>query len=413
MAVSPVFAALLSEEVARIYEEAELRILRALVDMLSRGITEDWWERDVLERLQTLRPQVLAILAKSNPEAAAAIMSAIDEAYGLGALAAYAEVGTQAVPVAHQAAVSALATATLGKTVEAAPHILRRVMDGAREVVAEVLRGTTTGTLLKQDALQRALSGLVRRGFAQVPVGRGTMSASDYARMAVRTGTAQAMIAGHVQAVKDLGLNLITITPGPRACKVCDEWAGKVLSTDGTPAGRYLLEGNGREAEVWVTVDGTLEEARAAGWGHPNCRCAIRAFVPGLSRRRDVTERPAWDEKGYQAQQTQRGIERAIRRAKELEAVAVTPEAKRAARVGVRDAQARMRAHLAEHPFLKRQSAREQVLRVDDEPERPRAQEPSPTPRPPGPTDAEKVRNAEVMFGTNSPQHRAAKRRWG
>lgn len=413
MAVSPVFAALLSEEVARIYEEAELRILRALVDMLSRGITEDWWERDVLERLQTLRPQVLAVLAKANPEAAAAITAALEEAYGIGALAAYHEVGSQAVPVAHQAAVSALATATLGKTVEAAPFILRRAEDAAREVVAEVLRGTTTGTLLKRDALQQAMNGLVRRGFAQVPVGRGQMGAADYARMAVRTGTAQAMIAGHVQAVNDLGLNLVTITPGPRACKVCDEWAGKVLSTDGTPAGRYLLEGHGSQAEVWVTVDGTLDEARAAGWGHPNCRCAIRAFVPGLSRRRDVTDRPEWDERGYQAQQTQRGLERAIRRAKELEAVAVTPEAKRAARQNVREAQARMREHLDKHPFLKRQSAREQVLRVDDADSRPRASEPSPTPRPPGPSDAEKVRNAEVMYGTNSPQHREAKRRWG
>ncbi|UVK61342.1 minor capsid protein [Microbacterium phage Gingerbug] len=365
MAVSPIFAALLSEEVARIYEDAELRILQRLVAMLSEGITDDWWERDVLERLQTIRQEVLATLAKVNPEAAAAITAALEEAYGIGGLAAYREVGAQAIPVAHEAAVTALATATLGKTVEAAPHLLRSVEDAARTVVAEVLRGTTTGTLLKRDALQRALNGLVRNGFAQVPVGRGRMGAADYARMAVRTGTAQAMIAGHTQALKDLGQNLVTITPGPRACKVCDEWAGKVLSIDGTPAGRYLLPGEGREAEVWVTVDGTLDQARAAGWGHPNCRCAIRAYVVGISRRRDVTERPAWDEKGYQAQQEQRGIERAIRRAKELEAVALTPEAKAAARANVRAAQARMREHLSKHPFLKRQSAREQVLRPD------------------------------------------------
>jgi len=366
MAVSPIFAASLSEEVARIYEDAELRILSALVAMLQDGITEDWWERDVLERLQTLRPQVLAMLAKVNPQAAAAITAAMEEAYGIGALAAYREVGTQAVPVAHQAAVTALATATLGKTVEAAPFILRAAEDAARAVVSEVLRGTTTGTLLKRDALQRALNGLVRNGFAQVPVGRGKMGAADYARMAVRTGTAQAMIAGHVTALKDLGQNLVTITPGPRACKVCDEWAGKVLSTDGTPAGRYLLPGEGSEAEVWVTVDGTLDEARAAGCFHPNCRCAIRAYIVGLSRRRDVTDRPKWDEKGYQAQQEQRGIERAIRRAKELEAVALSPEAKAAARQNVKAAQARMREHMNRHPFLKRQSAREQVLRPDD-----------------------------------------------
>lgn len=369
MAVSPIFTGGLAEEVARIYEEAELRILERLMALLVKGIDgdADWWERDVLERLQTLRPQVLAILAQTNPAAAAAITAALEEAYGVGMLAAYAEVGTQAVPIAHTAAVEALAAATLGKTVEAAPFILRAAEDAVRNVVAEVLRGTVTGTLLKRDALQRALNGLVREGFATVPVGRRTMGAADYARMAVRTGTAHAMIGGHVQAVKDLGLNLVTITPGPRACKVCDEWAGKVLSVDGTPAGRYLLESTSGDGprEVWVTVDGSLDEARAAGCFHPNCRCAIRAYLPGLTKRRDVTDRPAWDEEGYHAQQGQRGIERGIRRAKERLAVAVTPEAEREARRAIKEGQARMRAHLAEHPYLKRQSAREQVLRAD------------------------------------------------
>lgn len=365
MPVSPIFAASLAEEVARIWEEAELRILERLVAMLSRGVNEDWWERDVLERLQTLRPTILAALREANPAAAQAITAALEEAYGVGMLQAYREVGTQAVPIAHSAAVEALAAATLGATVDAAPHILRSTEDAARRVVAEVLRGTTTGTLLKRDALQRALNGLVRDGFRTVPVGRGTMSASDYARMAVRTGTAQAMIAGHVQGISDLGLSLVTITPGPRACKVCDEWAGKVLSTDGTPAGRYLLPQVNGDGEEWVTVDGTLDEARAAGVYHPNCRCAIRAYLVGVTRRRDVTDRPKWDEKGYHAQQAQRRLEKGIREAKMREAVAVTEEAKRDARRLVKERQAKMRAHLANHPFLKRQSAREQVLRPD------------------------------------------------
>ena len=365
MSVSPIFAASLAEEVARIYEDAELRILERLVAILTEGIDGDWWERDVLKRLQTIRPQVLAVLQDVNPAAADAIRAAFEEAYGVGMLAAYAEVGTQAVPVAHTSAVTALATATLGKTAEAGPFILRAAEDAARTVVAEVLRGTVTGTTLKQDALQRALNGLVREGFATVPVGRGKMSAADYARMAVRTGTAQAMIEGHAMAIQDLGLDLCTINPGPRACKTCDGWAGKVLSLGGTPVGEQTVEGSGREPLVVVKVDGTLAQARAAGWGHPNCRCSIRAFVPGITSRREVTDRPKWDEKGYQAQQDQRALERGIRRAKERQAVAVTPEAKRQAARAVKEGQARMRAHLDRHPFLKRQSAREQVLRPE------------------------------------------------
>lgn len=365
MAVSPQWAASLAEETARIYEGAELRILQQIAAALSAGVDDPWWERDVLQRLQTIRPQVLAVLQKVNPQAAAAIASALEEAYAVGTLSAVRDLGTQAVPVAHQEAVSALAAATVAKTGEAMPRILRAADDVAAQVVARVLQGTVTGTTLRRDALQQALNGLARAGLRGVQVGRGEMGLADYARMALRTGTAQAMIDGHTESLGRLGVDLVTVRPGPRACEVCDDWAGKVLAVSGR-AGLVTVEsfaGSGPKV-LQVRVDATLQEARRAGWGHPNCRCSIAGYMPGITKRSSVTDRPEWDRVGYEAQQTQRRLERRIREAKSLEVVALTPEAQREARQRVRAAQAAMRSHMDRYPFLKRQSAREQLLRA-------------------------------------------------
>jgi hypothetical protein len=365
MAVSPSWASSLAEEVARIYEAAELRILERIAAVLASGITDPWWERDVLQRLQTLRPQVLATLQQANPEAARAILAALEEAYAVGTLGAFRDVGSQEVPIVHQAAVEALAAATVGKVGEGMPRILRAADDVAGQVIQKVLGGTVTGSLLRRDALQQALNGLARAGLQGVQVGRGTMGLADYARMAVRTGTAQAMVEGHTAGIQSLGLDLCTIQPGPRACNICDDWAGKVLAISG-PSGTVQVTNEGPTGPKTLTirVDGTLAEARSAGWGHPNCRCSVAAFIPGLTLRRTVEDRPKWDETGYHAQQAQRRLERGIREAKALEAVAISPEAQRDARRLVKERQAKMRAHLSRHPFLKRQSAREQLLRA-------------------------------------------------
>lgn len=363
MAVSPQWAASLAEEVARIYEGAELRILAMIAAALAAGVEDQWWERDVLQRLQTIRPQVLAELQRVNPGAAAAITAALEEAYAVGALSGVRDLGAQAVPVAHQEAVTALAAATVAKTGEAMPRVLRAADDVAGRVISRVLQGTVTGTTLRRDALQEALNRLARTGLQGVQVGRGEMGLADYARMALRTGTAQAMIDGQAQSLLSLGVDLVTVRPGPRACKVCDEWAGKVLAQTGR-AGTFEVEsfaGSGPRV-LQVRVDATLAEARAAGWGHPNCRCSIAGYMPGLTKRSTLDDRPQWDQVGYNAQQAQRRLEKAIREAKALEVVALTPEAKAAARSKVRERQAKLRQHLDAYPFLKRQSAREQLL---------------------------------------------------
>jgi hypothetical protein len=266
-------------------------------------------------------------------------------------------------------------------------------------------------------------------------------------------------IQGQVETGKAMGLDLVVIHPGPRACDICDRWARAILTT-GTQVGQLQLDDLQRGGLIEVTVDATLDEARAKGWGHPNCRCGMHTYLPGVTPR-DTIERPPWDAEGYKAQQQQRGIERQIRGWKVREAIAVTPDAKAEARGRVRAWQGAMRDHQEAHPDHKRQGAREQITgtlsgnpdgarplrRTPDVPPTP---SPAPVPRPraaPRPTpprkdpqfsaklpdmdatpdtattspegvdaramsNAQKIKAAEIMYGTGSRQHEAAKRRW-
>jgi hypothetical protein len=109
---------------------------------------------------------------------------------------------------------------------------------------------------------------------------------------------------------------------------------------------------------ITIDVAGTLDDARAKGLQHPNCRHSVRAYLPGATR---LPTGPTADPQGDVARQRQREIERGIRRWKEREAGALDPAAKTQAAARVRAWQAEMRTHLDDHPDLKRLRYREAI----------------------------------------------------
>lgn len=450
--ISPTLGAALAEPVADIYRDAELRILERIAWSLQAGIDAPDWEVQQLMRLQRVRAEVLAELEAINPAAAAVIRLAIESAYTTGGLSAFQDVGTtvphvEASPDARANAVAVLAADTIRGVASGQSSILRAVDDVYRDVIAKVVSQVVVGTTTREAAVQSALEQFLGKGLTTIPTRRGRMSLADYATMAVRTATVRSAISGQVDTNRQMGLDLVVIHPGPRACDICDRWARSVLTT-GSQVGRLMVDDLGKGGQVSVDVDATLDEARAAGWGHPNCRCGMHTYLPGVTER-DIIERPEWDQEGYEAQQRQRAIERQVRGWKVREAIAVTDTAKAESRERVKAWQGAMREHLDQHPDLKRQSAREQITgnltgnpdgarplrRVTPaapaprpaprpKPSRPTAPKATPAPSAPAPTsrvegvdarsmsNAQKIKAAEIMYGTDSPQHREAKRRW-
>ncbi|MDJ0323177.1 hypothetical protein QMG61_05295 [Cryobacterium sp. PH31-AA6] len=240
-------------------------------------------------------------------------------------------------------------------------RITRYPQDAYQRVVAmtspNVLLGTQTSLLAQRGAVQQFLSegitGFVDKADRNWRIG-------TYAEMAGRTSVARAFNDAGVWRMQQSGVNLVTIVGSNAACAKCAPWIGKILSTDGS-TGAVVLPHSTKDAEVTVTIEGTLDGARNAGWGHPNDACRCVAYLPGLSIPQADFK---YDPKAEWGRTRQREIEVDIRAARRKLATAGDPVTAQRAKAKIRAKQADLRDHL-EATGRKRNSAREQLHFAD------------------------------------------------
>ncbi|MCR8576167.1 phage minor capsid protein [Streptomyces sp. Isolate_219] len=367
MAIHPGMVEPLAERTRDLYAAAEERLLGIIARQLAADLDAPGWTERKLAAIQAFRRSAQGVVDELGKATTLEVFDVVAEAYNEGHQAAVAEIGAlsdqaralvdDVTPNAQ--AVDRLAQETVDRVTSTHRSILRAVLDIFRTVVAEVtatpLLGTGTRRQATQDAMRRFADAGIR---AFVDRAGRRWQLTSYAEMAVRTSVARAATEAHMRTLSDAGIELVIVSDAPRECPLCRPWEGKVLTIDG-PTGERTVEvehaiEDGRM--VPVRVAGTLDEARLAGFQHPNCRHSVSAYTPGLTRVEDATSDPA----GYEQGQRQREIERHIRKYKRREAAAVTPEAQRAARLKVRQWQGAMRDHLAVHPDLRRLRHREQ-----------------------------------------------------
>lgn len=328
----------------RISQELSMERARAYRDLqnLARQVVRDLREQDLAEWL-------IDIAAKEGEAAAAARLRLARRIPG------------RTFPGTSVQAVGAL-TLDLSSRLEALEQrILRFPQDVYQQVISEtaprVLLGAENYVLNQRQAVQRFLDRGVT-AFVDRSDRRWTIGA--YAEMAGRTATARAWNDASVWRMQQSGLNLVTVQGGIDACRKCAPWIGKILSTDGT-TGVIVLPHATRDAEVTITIHGTVEQARAAGWGHPNCRDRLTAYLPGLSVPQADFE---YNEAAEKERERQRELERDVRAAKRREATAMDDLAKAKARREIADAQAELR-DFTNTTGRRRQSYREQLHFAD------------------------------------------------
>lgn len=367
MPIHPGMVEPLADRTRDLYAQAEERLLGIIARQLADGLDAPGWAERKLAAVQQLRRASQAVVNELGKAVELDVFDAVADAYNVGHRAAVAELGAlsdearrlvdDATPNAQ--AVDRLAVETVDRVTSTHRSILRAVLDAFRAVVAEVtatpLLGTGTRRQATQDAMRRfADSGI--RAFVDRAGRRWQLT--SYAEMAVRTSTARAATEAHARTLAEAGVELVIVSDAPRECPLCRPWEGRVLSLDGPPGERTVTVEHATDDGHMtpVHVAGTLNEARLAGFQHPNCRHSVSAYAPGITRIEQATSDPA----GYEAGQRQRAIERQIRKHKRRQAAALTPEAQRAARAKVRQWQKAMRDHLAAHPDLRRLRHREQ-----------------------------------------------------
>ncbi|MEU2759383.1 phage minor capsid protein [Streptomyces sp. NPDC007094] len=404
MPIHPGMVEPLAEQTRTMYAAAEERLLRIIARQLAQGLDAPGWIEAKLAAVQQVRQGAQAVVDELGKAVTLDVFDVVAAAYNEGHRAAVVEVGAlsddarrlvdERLPQAQ--AVDRLAQEAVDVVTATHRSILRAVVDGFRDVIASVAATPLLGTGTRRQATQDAMRAFADRGITSFVDRAGRRwSLPSYAEMAVRTATARAATESHMRTLTEHGVDLVVVSSSPRECPLCRPWERKVLSIGG-PSGPRTVEVEHAVEDgrlVWVDVAGSLDEARARGLQHPNCRHSVSSYTPGLTTVEDAEPDP----EGYEAGQRQREIERTIRKWKRREAAAVDPVELRAARAKVRQWQGTMRQHLADHPDLRRLRHREQ-LDPSQQPakkrEEARRKNPEPTP--------EQIEAARVWSGNEA-----------
>lgn len=198
----------------------------------------------------------------------------------------------------------------------------------------------------------------------------------SYAEMAGRTAAQRSWSDAAVYRMRQAGLDLVTPVVGYDGCEMCHNWSGKIISIGGMGAGTYQLEHGIEDRTVTVTVAGSLWEARNQGFQHPNCRCTLKAYIPGVTTLSESSYNP----EAEAAAKKQRALEREIREAKREAALAPDDATRRRAQEDIYRSQQKLKEHLNETGRT-RQSYREQLHFADGGTVNPRGVKPN-NPRP-------------------------------
>lgn len=361
----------IAASVADIYREAEAALVRLVARHLDEGLDSPAAEQR-LGTIRALRRGAQLVVASLEADSGPGIRDALGRAYRHGwsnATAGLPErffpesgVGTNARLAAKQRSgtgfVEALAQALHGDFGNVTRNILRNVEDAYRSVQAAAAARILTGAETRRQAAQAAWQRLTDRGIMSFTDRAGRRwRLSSYVEMATRTNAQRAAVTGQVDRLDTIGVNLVLVSDSPQECKLCRPFEGKILRTDDGPLDVQVEHPTRDGVMTTVRAYATLDQARAAGLMHPNCRHSVSVYLPGVSK---LPAQPTADPDGDKARQRQRELERRIRRQKERADAALTPEAKRAANARVRRAQADLRQHLADNPKLKRLRYREQ-----------------------------------------------------
>lgn len=229
----------------------------------------------------------------------------------------------------------------------------------ARSVAGRLLGAESTSAARKralQEFLDRGVTGFTDRANRNWRIG-------SYTDMATRTAVVRASQDASMHRMSEVDITLGSIVGNANACEHCAPWFGKILSTDGRTGWVTVRHGyEGRPVDVFV--HGTIEQARADGWQHPNCSCEWVGWVPGMPV---AVGAEGYDDDKRRARDRSRELERELRDHKRKHAIAEAMGDDVKARKEKRhilDLQADLREHVKETGEHRRYE-REQVRFAD------------------------------------------------
>ena len=245
----------------KFYEQAEREILDRLNRALLRG--------NKTEYLVQMKREIEAILQQLREGNRTWCEQAIPRVYSQGLYNADAMLKDAGVSIKagfgaiHQQAAQVLAENAFQRFEDVVQVIGRQVNDIYRELALENARGTVVGYDTWRQTARRFREQLAERGVTGFKDRSGRMwNMKTYTEMVARTTTMEAHLQGTANRLVEQGHDLVKVSSHLMACELCQPWQGKILSITGKTEGYP-----------------TLEEAKADGLFHPNCRHAYGLHI--------------------------------------------------------------------------------------------------------------------------------------
>jgi len=245
----------------KFYEQAEREILNQINRALLRG--------NQTEYLVQMKRNVEAILQQLKEGSRTWCEQAIPRVYTEGLNNADAMLKDIGASVStgfggiHQQAAQVLAENAFQRFEDVAQVIGRQVNDIYRELALENVRGSVVGYDTWKQVARRFREQLAERGVTGFKDRTGRIwNMRTYTEMVARTTTMEAHLQGTANRLVEQGHDLVKVSTHLGACELCQPWQGKILSITGKTPGYP-----------------TLEEAKAAGLFHPNCRHAYGLYI--------------------------------------------------------------------------------------------------------------------------------------
>ena len=399
-------------DIARIFEEIELRLIASLKRNLSRHKAEEekegfeWsaWQAEKLNNIDNFR--------KENAQIADKYVDVIDdetrqlmtdqfhegEQVAEQSVVEVSEKGVNVPDVPAQPQPPEAPTAipddhffgvnkpkmdklmedvtTLEKT--ALTAAVRNMDDVYRTTLNKVQLMMGTGSITLNEAIDLATRDFLDKGINCIVYADGRrVNIADYVRMALRTTSTRATLQGAAKRFAELGYDTVLISQYGGCSETCEPYQGKVYIDDvftiwnGERSGDF---GKSNYCDKWFML---LSVAIRGGLFHPNCRHTMGQYIEGLTKipqpipAEKIREQRALEEK-------QRAMERKIRALKrKVEGTQDEKKVKEYKRK-LREEQGKLREFIKEHDdVLRRDYSREKIYSGKGEPkqEAPRTEE--------------------------------------
>lgn len=372
-------------DIARLFEQIELRLIASLRRNLSAHRKEEkrlgfqWsaWQAEKLRNLDRFRRQNRQILHGYYDIIDDETRSLMLEQFDEGERLAEEQTGeTESVPSSTFFGVNKdkmdsliMDITSLEKTAESAA--LRMVDDVYRQTLYRVQLEMGSGSMTLEQAVDVAVKDFLDKGINCIQYADGRrVNIADYVRMALRTSATRATLQGQAKRLAELGYDTVATTAYGGCSETCEPWQGRAYIDDVfTPwdGERQLiggvLHGRSHYCGKWFPL---LSEATGSGLFHPNCRHGLTVYIDGRTELPKPI--PAAEIKAQrEREQTQRRMEREIRKLKRFAAGTLDPDSAKAYRRKLREAQQELRLFIEQEnaaegrTVLRRKYEREKV----------------------------------------------------